>query len=402
MRRFASTFLVGICGLCWTLSWTLPAAAEIFVLNSGGRVVGELLNPTENPRQRFLVRTPAGSRLMFTPEQVKQVLYVRPEETEYETICPSYGDTVDDQWALAEWCREHQLTDQREKHLERIIELDTDHAQARRALGYSQVGGRWMTQDQVMIERGYQRYKGRWRTSQEIELLENKRKIDAAEKDWAQKIKRWRAWLAGDRAPEARKNFAEVRDPYAVEALARNLQSEEIPAIRILYIGVLARIGSPAAEEALAVASIEDPVEEVRLTSLDFLEKANDPTLTSFYVGKLKSKDNRVVNLAGIALGRLKDPSSINPLIEALVTTHKYKIVKPGGDGAMSFGAGSSGGSGFSAGGGPKFIRKQLANQTVLDALIVITGQNFNFDKQAWRAWASSQRKRPDLDARRG
>ena len=44
------------------------------------------------------------------------------------------------------------------------------------------------------------------------------------------------------------------------------------------------------------------------------------------YVNALKSKDNEVVNLAGLALGQLNDPAAISPLIDALVTTHKYII----------------------------------------------------------------------------
>ena len=122
--------------------------------------------------------------------------------------------------------------------------------------------------------------------------------------------------------------------------------------------------------------------------------------MAAYFVGKLKSKDNVVVNLAAIALGRMKDPSSIGPLINALVTVHKFKIVTSGGDGmSASFG---SGGTGLSMGNKPKYIRRQIPNQAVLDALVAITGCNFNFDKQAWKYWHAAQKKpSPSLDARR-
>ena len=98
------------------------------------------------------------------------------------------------------------------------------------------------------------------------------------------------------------------------------------------------------------------------------------PEVVAYFVGKLRDKDNEVVNLAGVALGRMKDPSAIGPLIDALVTVHKFKIVKPGGDGAMSstFGSGPGGrpgGGGMSAGGGPQFFKQNIPNQAVLDAL---------------------------------
>ena len=43
-----------------------------------------------------------------------------------------------------------------------------------------------------------------------------------------------------------------------------------------------------------------------------------------------------------------------------------------------------------------------MSNQSVLDALVALTGQNFNFDKQAWKYWYAAQKKpRDGLDARR-
>ena len=120
--------------------------------------------------------------------------------------------------------------------------------------------------------------------------------------------------------------------------------------------------------------------------------------------------NNPTINMAAMALGRLKATSSIGPLIDALITIHRFKVVKPGGDGSMSttFGTGPSGSSssgnisGMSAGGGPTFINQAFNNQAVLDALVAITGQNFDFDQQSWRHWFASQKKRPDsLDGRR-
>jgi hypothetical protein len=139
------------------------------------------------------------------------------------------------------------------------------------------------------------------------------------------------------------------------------------------------------------------------------LEKSKRPDVISYYVGKLKDKDNVTVNRAAFGLGRMKDPSSIGPLIDALVTVHKFKIAKQGGDNATTNtfgkgpgGSGAPGGMGFGAGNGPSIIRQSISNQTVLDALVVLTGQNFGFDKQAWKYWLAAQKKPPDaIDARR-
>ena len=148
------------------------APAEVFVLTGGGRVVGELVNRDESPRQQYVVQVADGAKVTLDAAQVQQVLRPRPEEAEYERIRPTYADTAAAQWELAQWCREHKLTKQREVHLQRVIELDPNHAEARHALGYSQLDGQWVTRDEVMTQRGYVKYKGQWKLPQEKELIE--------------------------------------------------------------------------------------------------------------------------------------------------------------------------------------------------------------------------------------
>ena len=147
MTRLAAGLLISV---MWLWATGRAALAEVFVLHNGGRVAGQLLNPDEKPRKKFVIQTAAGGRITLDRSQVKQVLYTRPEELEYERIRPGYPDTLAGQWALAEWCREAKLTVQRKTHLERVIELDPNHVQARTALGYNQIGGKWTTPEQVM------------------------------------------------------------------------------------------------------------------------------------------------------------------------------------------------------------------------------------------------------------
>ena len=112
---------------------------------SGGRVAGELLNPTKSPRKQYVIQVADGAKVTLDAAQVRKVLRPRADEAEYERIAPTYADTAAAQWELAQWCREHKLTAQREMHLRRVIELDPNHVEARRALGYSQVDGQWVT-----------------------------------------------------------------------------------------------------------------------------------------------------------------------------------------------------------------------------------------------------------------
>ena len=386
------------------------AQAEEFLLRSGGRIVGELLNPDEHPRRQYVVQVAEGAKVTLDAAQVEKVLHPRADEIEYERIRPTYADTAAAQWELAQWCLEHKLKAQRETHLQRVIELDPDNVEARHALGYSQVGGKWATRDEVMIQRGYRKYKGKWMLPQEIEEVEKKRNLEGAQQEWFVKVKRWRGWLVSGRdqqVRDARENIRGITDPQAVRALAQGWHDDPDPHTRILLVAALAKIDTFDAAMALAVAAISDGVEEVRLTCLDYLQTKKRPEIVSYFVSRLNPKkwNNETINLAGVALGRMEDPSAIGPLIDAVVTTEKRVIPKAGGDGSTSTTFGNAPGrtgGGMSAGGGPTIIYVPMSNQCVLDALVALTGQNFGFDQDAWKNWFRAQRKAPEaFDGRR-
>ncbi len=385
------------------LATAAPCPAEVFILQSGGRIEGELLNPDENPRQKFVVRVADGATVTLRADQVRQLLRERPEEAEYRRIRPNYPDTVEGQWALAEWCLENRLLEQRQRHLQRVIELEPDHQDARRVLGYSQFDGQWMTQEEVMAQRGYVRYQGRWRTRQEIALLERDRQLETAQKEWYVTINRWHNWLGTDRAGQARQNLLSIDDAHAVPALTDRLSDARHPQARILFAQVLAKLGTPAARQALAEAAIDDPVEEVRLSCLDYLKPTDDRAVTAFFVEKLRDRDNNTINRAGVALSYVGNESAVGPLIDALVTRHTFRLGSQN-PGAMSMSfptGGTSGGGGISMNPQPKVIRKQMRNSAVLEALVGLTGQNFSYDQRAWESWHASQRRRDRVDARR-
>jgi hypothetical protein len=101
------------------------------------------------------------------------------------------------------------------------------------------------------------------------------------------------------------------------------------------------------------------------------------------------------------------DRSAIGPLIDALITVHKFKIVtsNSGGPGSTTttFGKGPGmGGGGMTMGQGPTYFKRDMQNQAVLDTLAVLTGVNYGFDKRAWKNWYASQRQKAPSGAARG
>ena len=383
-----------------------PARADVFRLESGGQIEGEWLNHAEQPLTRYLVRTADGLTLTLGLAQVKEVVRQSPAEIEYRRLVPLAPDTLDGQWSLAEWCRKHGLTRQREAHLRRMIEIDPNHQQARYAMGYQFLKGQWISRSDFRRQEGYEFYKGKWRTPQEIEILETRARVELAEKDWLLKLRRWRANLDDpDKAKFGYESLQAVSDPVAVRPLGQLFGQERMRRVKMLYADILAKINTPDAVAILVDRTLADFDEEVLYYCLDKLAELQPPHVADPFVTALKDADNGKVNRGAIALARLRDPSTISPLIDALVTTHTRVLPGRAGPNATTT-AFSDGGTFMRQNEGPQVQIVHMQNQPVLDALAKLTGESFGFDKTRWRYWHSQEQiaqesGKPAFDGRR-
>lgn len=395
MRRFS-----GLCAAIVALAFLQPARADIFLLRSGGHVEGDLVNVDQNPRTSYVIALAGGGQITLEASVVEKVQTVRPELAEYDKVRRQAADTVQGQMQMADWCRDHGLKAQRQTHLDRVLQLDPDQPEVRRLLGYRKVKDKWMTHDEEMADKGYVKVHDshtgeiRWKTPQEADNDANAQKQLKAEAEWRKKITRWRAWLDGRQAEQGKKNLLAIIDPMAIVPLGERLKKDPRYDARLIYVEVLARLDTHEARGPLAMCAMDDPVEEVRLSCLDELEKQRDGGVTAYFEGRMRDKHttNEMINRAGVALGRIKDPSCIETLIQYLVTAHDEVIQPAGGQGSMSTTFSKNGGpSGLGMNQKPKIIRHTLQNRDVLDALVAITGQNFGYDMRAWSTWYKTQ-----------
>ena len=365
--------------------------ADTFRLASGGQVQGKWLNEDQKPLVRFVIRHSSGVVLKLTQEQVREHLREQPAEKEYEERAPVTPDTVEGQWKLAEWCRDHHLLRQRTTHLERVVELDPNHPMARALLGFAFVDGRWTTKQDLHHAEGYEFYKGRWRTTQEIELIETRAKRELAEKAWLAKLVRLRSHLGSDQG--AADTIAAIRDPQAIPAIATLLSRERVREVKVLLLDVLEKMQSADAVKVLVKVSLADPDEEVYHSCIDRIVRLKIPHVADAFIGALKDSNNSVVNRAAMALGRIDDPAAISPLIEALVTVHQRILpgrISPDAT-AASFSA--DGGTSIVQNEGPRVIVSRVQNQEVLAALTKLTQTTFGYDQRAWRLWLDQEKR---------
>jgi len=367
---------------------TASAPADEFVLKTGAKIRGQWLNHEEREPQTYVVATEHGGQVSLRRIQVVAVRRHSPAEQQYELGAPRVADTVAEQWKLAAWCRARGLDQQAEAHLRRVVELDPDHAPARRALGYSELDGEWIRRADYLTQRGYVRYQGEWHLPQAVALLEARTAEEVARQEWRAKIQLWLTQLGGEKSAEALRQLQAVRDPLALDALGRGLLTERSHHVRQLLLETLAQIPGEATTAALVHLALHHNDDEVFHTCVDRLAARHNPNVVRSFAQALKDGNNARVNRAANALGRLQDPSVVTPLIDALVTVHR--IVIPGNDTITSSFSSTPGvGPQISGCTGAQEMIYSVQNQEVLKALVELTGCSFGFDQQTWRDWHS-------------
>jgi hypothetical protein len=309
--------------------------AEEFLLVGGGRVVGQWLNPDQSPRSDYLIQVDGGPLLRLANDQVDSVVIKSPAELQYDELLPRMPNTVDGHWKMAEWCREQGLDGQREYHLTEVVKRQPDHEEARYALDYRRIDGRWVKPDEYMVSQGYIRDGGAWRMRQEVELERIERERELAQKQWGKQLRMWRSWIVKQRGrqQEAVDGLADLKDPLAAPALAEMLDEEEFNDLKLTFIAVLGRLQAPASFSSLIRLSLEDSSAAVREKSLEELARFAQPQAVQALIKGLSSKDNRIVNRAAMGLEIMNDSAATVPLIDALTTKHRFQIGRGGGIG---------------------------------------------------------------------
>lgn len=81
-------------------------------------------------------------------------------------------------YEVAMWARDKGLTTKSNDVLRKVIGLDPDHAEARKALGYEKVDGKWFEGDELMVARGFVKHGNRWLKRETAErILEGQQQV---------------------------------------------------------------------------------------------------------------------------------------------------------------------------------------------------------------------------------
>jgi hypothetical protein len=416
---------------CWIWGLSLAAilptavAADVVQLRAGGKLAGEIQGPSRNgDTTPITVKTLSGASVTVAPESVESARRRKIAYEEYERRAADTPNTVEDQLQLADWCRNNGLSNPRRSHLRRVLALDPQHAATRKALGYTRHGGQWMTHDELMSSRGLVKHKGKWVLPQEVPFIEQAAAETEAEKQWYKQVRKWFGWITTSDDParqsEGLAELRNLREATAAPAVIRTFQKAGPEPLRLLLVEILTNLDGPRAFDRLIELSLMDDFDSVRDASLRGVKRRGSTAAFPAYLKALRSENNRLVNRAGAALGQMGDDTVIDPLIEALVTRHQYKIRVPANmvgqtpdgrmiqavdpsmlppeiaqqlaTGQLPYGVAfdNSSSVGLKQPMRPVVVKQDEKNTAVLEALTLLTGENYGFDEGAWRRWRSS------------
>jgi len=91
---------------------------------------------------------------------------------------------------LAAWARDKGLSGRATELYRKVLVLDPDQAEARKALGYEKVNGLWLSGDDLMTARGYVKVGGRWMMKDTADRILEQEAVARIENDRVAQLRR--------------------------------------------------------------------------------------------------------------------------------------------------------------------------------------------------------------------
>jgi hypothetical protein len=404
------------------------ADADVVKLKNGGEIRGVVKAAVTKPlapAAELVIETPPGGEIAVAADEVAFVSKRPRMVEEYESQARHLADTVDARWQLAEWCRQHKLVEPRKVQLRRILELNPEHKPARLALGHKWQSNRWISPQEVdaeLLAQGYVRYRGRIITTLERDLLAAGESRKQEQNDWRPRIRLWVGWLIGPdpgKSADAMVKFRELRDPDAVPAIVDFLLRDNRVDVRRFGVQTLSQIDGQAPVPALARVALADADYALQDSAFKSLSEQQRAAAEPIFEQALRDRSNVIIRRAAVLLGRAGLRHAVPALIDALNTSHEVKVSVPH---TFNLGFNRNGAMGgaspllppdiekgllsgqFPQGviinpSGPQpaarimTVRRTVQNLEVLEALHMLTNEDFGYDKRVWHLWWQSQTK---------
>ena len=368
-------------------------------LRSGGELSGKVLSEKkdEDSGRTFVVlRMESGGVVKLDSARlVRKVHYADAIDAEYQRRLKIAGNDANLYWKIYEWCQEQpsgsaRFKDELKFLLERIAAIDPNDERSRQLLGFDLVDGQWIMKPALYKAHGYRKNGTSWASELQFSIFDQQEAQNRIEADRKKKIN---LWLKIANRPDANRSevtqslFA-ICDEEAIPILFKEHAKEESdPQLRMIYLEAFGRVPSRASMVALCYFAIQDPEIANRERALTLLQQPqfDQQSAASLMSGHLLHMEPVFLRRAAFAIGELKGISAAIALIDALEIKETITVggAQPG-QMNLSFG---SGGAGLAVGGEPQKVESMVKVDESRVSLKKISGQDFGFDKQAWKNW---------------
>jgi hypothetical protein len=191
---------------------TLLHADEVF-LKDAGMISGRIVEQTET-----MVTVDVGGGIMGVPaSRVERIVRGRTALDDYDERASRLGPQDVRGWrSLGRWASEQGLSAQSEEAYEKVLAIAPDDPEAREALGFVWLDGRWLTEEESYLARGYVKYDGEWMTPNEVQVAQASTAAEEARREAEQRANdaEIAALEAEARAREAEERAQEAEDDY--------------------------------------------------------------------------------------------------------------------------------------------------------------------------------------------
>ena len=214
------------------------ALADVVVLKDGSKREGKIVKQGEDEVVLEIAQGRLKAQIILKRSEIKSI---EKGETANEKLVREVERRrkklkADDKAAwlkFAAWLeKQNGFSSEARTAYEKVVELDTDNEVARRKLGYSKVGGQWLTRDEIMLAKGYVKHGGKWVTPEEKTRLAaaDSKKLENVRIALAEEIRKEQLEERVDSDARARQKWLKDMQALAAEKAARYRQGGVVTA----------------------------------------------------------------------------------------------------------------------------------------------------------------------------
>lgn len=158
---------------------SLAVADEVYI-KGAGVLSGRIIEETET-----MIKVDIGDGIMgVPPSRVDRIVRGRSPLDEYDERASQLRPEDTKGWrSLGRWAKQQGLSKQARQAYENVVAVAPDDAEAREALGFVRLDGRWVTEEESYRARGFIRYDGEWMTPAEAQLAQANEAADQARRE---------------------------------------------------------------------------------------------------------------------------------------------------------------------------------------------------------------------------